>query len=77
MELSKFRPVIALGQTRLSIIDLSSAGHQPMHDYNNNNTIIFNGEIYNFQYLNKTFLKEEIFNSSSDTETILKLYHKL
>ena len=68
---------IALGQTRLSIIDLSSAGHQPMHDYNNNNTIIFNGEIYNFQYLNKTFLKEEIFNSSSDTETILKLYHKL
>ncbi len=37
---------IALGHTRLSIIDLSTAGHQPMHSEDGRYTIIFNGEIY-------------------------------
>ncbi|MDB9993749.1 asparagine synthase (glutamine-hydrolyzing) [Flavobacteriaceae bacterium] len=67
---------LALGQTRLSILDLSSAGHQPMHDNIGKNTIIFNGEVYNFKLLNKKFLNDEVFNSHSDTETLLKLYRK-
>ena len=67
---------LALGQTRLSILDLSSAGHQPMHDNIGKNTIIFNGEVYNFKLLNKKFLNNEVFNSHSDTETLLKLYRK-
>ena len=40
---------IGLGHTRLAIIDLSSAGHQPMSDENTGVTISFNGEIYNFR----------------------------
>ncbi|MDB4225166.1 asparagine synthase (glutamine-hydrolyzing) [Flavobacteriaceae bacterium] len=67
---------LALGQTRLSILDLSSAGHQPMHDNIGKNTIIFNGEVYNFKLLNKKFLNNEVFISHSDTETLLKLYRK-
>ena len=67
---------LGLGQTRLSILDLSSAGHQPMHDSEAKNTIVFNGEIFNFQLLNNKFLKDEVFNSHSDTETLLKLYRK-
>jgi asparagine synthase (glutamine-hydrolysing) len=67
---------LSLGQTRLSILDLSSAGHQPMHDSEAKNTIVFNGEIFNFQLLNNKFLNDETFNSHSDTETLLKLYRK-
>ena len=68
---------LALGQTRLSILDLSSAGHQPMHDTAAKNTIVYNGEVFNFKLLNDKFLKGERFDSHSDTETILKLYNKL
>lgn len=68
---------LALGQTRLSILDLSSAGHQPMHDNIAKNTIVYNGEVYNYKLLNNKFLTSETFDSHSDTETILKLYRKL
>lgn len=68
---------LGLGHTRLSILDLSSAGHQPMHDTSAKNTIVYNGEVYNYKLLNDKFLKGEVFNSHSDTETILKLYNKL
>lgn len=68
---------LALGQTRLSILDLSNAGHQPMHDNTVKNSLVYNGEVFNFQLLNNQFLKDEVFNSNSDTETILKLYRKL
>lgn len=67
---------LALGQTRLSILDLSIAGHQPMHDSEARNTIVFNGEVFNFQLLNNKFFNDETFNSHSDTETLLKLYRK-
>lgn len=62
--------VVGLGQTRLSIMDLSPLGHQPM-EYENY-SIIFNGEIYNFEEIkNELCLLGHIFKSSSDTEVIL------
>ncbi|WP_111682126.1 asparagine synthase (glutamine-hydrolyzing) [Winogradskyella tangerina] len=66
---------LGIGQTRLSILDLSNAGHQPMIDHRN--TIVYNGEVFNYQFLNKSYLNDEKFFSTSDTETILKLYGKL
>lgn len=67
---------VLLGQTRLSIQDLSEKGNQPFYDKESENYIIFNGEIYNFKILRKS-LKEKgiIFHSQSDTEVILKLYN--
>ncbi len=65
-----------LGSTRLSIIDLSPAGHQPMQNKSGSSTIIFNGEIYNFSELRKRFLSAYKFRSNTDTETLLYLYEK-
>ncbi len=63
-----------LGQTRLSIIDLSG-GHQPMQDSKNKLAITFNGEIYNFLELKKELtIKGHEFTTNSDTEVILKAY---
>jgi len=65
------------GHARLSIIDLSSLGHQPMVDQETGNCIVFNGEIYNFQALRREC--EDVgyrFSSHSDTEVILVLYRK-
>ncbi len=67
---------VGLGHVRLSIVDLSAKGHQPMH-YQDRYTIVFNGEIYNFQKeRNKLEQKGYKFNSSTDTEVILALYDK-
>lgn len=60
--------------TRLSIIDLSDRGTQPMHSNDKNITLTFNGEIYNFLELKERYLKDQSFISSSDTEVVLKLY---
>lgn len=61
-----------LGHRRLAIIDLSAAGNQPMtHQHV---TLIFNGEIYNFEELRRTHLPDQSFHSHTDTEVILKLY---
>ncbi len=66
-----------LCHTRLSIIDLSSAGHQPMTCDANRYTITFNGEIYNYQTLRADLEHSgESFVSDSDTEVILKLYQQ-
>jgi asparagine synthase (glutamine-hydrolysing) len=63
--------------TRLSILDLTSAGHQPMSSDNQRYWITFNGEIYNFQELRSQLLAEGVtFHSQTDTEVILKLYQK-
>jgi len=67
---------IGLAQTRLSIIDLSTSGHQPMIDREHGNVIVFNGEIFNFRDINRIHFTEDRFDSTSDTETILKLYSK-
>ncbi|WP_262149873.1 asparagine synthase (glutamine-hydrolyzing) [Chryseobacterium foetidum] len=66
---------LALGFRRLSIVDLSENGHQPMTSTDENLVITFNGEIYNFKEL-RTELEHfnYHFKSSSDTEVILKAY---
>ncbi|RSK41507.1 asparagine synthase (glutamine-hydrolyzing) [Mangrovimonas spongiae] len=61
---------VSLGHTRLSIVDLSSAGNQPMQTDCGNYTIVFNGEVYNHQELRKE-LSGIQFKGHSDTETIL------
>lgn len=63
---------IYFGHQRLSIIDLSTKGHQPMKS-TTGNVIIFNGEIYNYRELKKEFVDYK-FDSNSDTEVLLKLY---
>jgi len=66
---------VGLGHKRLSIIDLSSAGHQPMID--DAFTLVFNGCIYNYEAL-KVELEDlgHVFHSHSDTEVILKSYRQ-
>ena len=49
---------VGFAHRRLSIIDLSKSGHQPMHDIENKITIVLNGEIYNYKELKKQFLSE-------------------
>ena len=66
---------VAFAHTRLSIIDLSTAGHQPMSTPDGRYWITFNGEIYNFRQLRHELeTKGEQFHSQTDTEVILKLY---
>lgn len=62
---------ICLAHRRLSILDLSAAGHQPMFTECGNYALIFNGEIYNHLELRAELPKEINFNGHSDTETIL------
>jgi len=67
----------ALGHRRLSIIDLSAAGHQPMTDDIGDLYIVFNGEIYNFAEVRRELESHgERFRSRSDTEVILKSYRR-
>jgi asparagine synthase (glutamine-hydrolysing) len=65
--------IIGLGHTRLSIIDLSKNGDQPMQY--GSNTIIFNGEIYNFKEVRQELIDAGIkFETNSDTEVVLKAF---
>src|SRR5215475_2879199 len=57
-----------LGHNRLSIIDLSEAGNQPMTDVSGRLHIVFNGEIYNYLELRRELESEFTFHSRSDTE---------
>lgn len=59
---------VALGHTRLSIIDLSAAGHQPMHSRDGRWAIVFNGEVYNYKEL-RTQLRAMGHNFHTDTDT--------
>ena len=68
---------VALGHRRLSIIDLSEAGHQPMCNEDASVWIVFNGEIYNFQEIKERLEKKgHLFKSKSDTEVILHSYEE-
>ena len=61
-----------LGHTRLSIIDLSAGGHQPMHSIDGRYSIVFNGEIYNYRELKHELQAAgHVFKSDSDTEVLL------
>jgi len=68
---------ICLGHRRLSIIDLSDAGHQPMCNEDGDMWVVFNGEIYNHMELRK-YLQEQghTYKSACDTETLLHLYEE-
>ncbi len=64
-----------LAHRRLSILDLSPAGHQPMHSQDGRYTIVYNGEIYNFSELRKELVASGVtLRSTGDTEVILELY---
>ena len=67
-----------LGHTRLSILDLSSAGHQPMSSEDGRFVISFNGEIYNFKELRLMYeRKGQQFKTGTDTEILLHAFTKL
>ncbi|MES3005127.1 MAG: asparagine synthase (glutamine-hydrolyzing) [Patescibacteria group bacterium] len=67
---------VGLGHRRLSIIDLSDTGHQPMFSSDKKVGIVFNGEIYNFKELRAGLSGEYDFLGTSDTEVIIALYKK-
>ena len=62
---------IGLAHTRLSILDLSEAGRQPMSDAPSGSLIVYNGEVYNHMTIRES-LRQQPFTSRTDTETILK-----
>ena len=67
----KFKNAI-LAHRRLSVVDLSKNANQPMYDKENDNTIVFNGEIYNHKSIRDDLTKEGFqYRSKSDTESIL------
>ncbi len=66
---------VGLGHRRLSIIDTTEGGNQPMTDESERYTIVFNGEIFNFHELRQLLQQQGVaFQSASDTEVLLKLY---
>jgi asparagine synthase (glutamine-hydrolysing) len=66
---------VGLAHRRLSIIDVSERGHQPMWDSTRTVAIVYNGEIYNFAELRRQLIEDGYtFRSQSDTEVILNLY---
>lgn len=73
-EVSRENFNLFFGHRRLSIIDLSAEGNQPMEI--DDCVIIYNGEIFNYIELKNEFLKEEKFLTQSDTEVIIKIYKK-
>ncbi|MBR9683463.1 asparagine synthase (glutamine-hydrolyzing), partial [Candidatus Woesearchaeota archaeon] len=69
---------ISLGHRRLSIIDLSAAGRQPMCNKEGNVWITYNGEIYNFPEIRKVLEEKKYrFDSNTDTEVVLHAYQEL
>lgn len=69
------RGTIALGQTRLSIIDLSAGGHQPMLSRDGRYRMVYNGEIYNYRELRNELRRAGVtFHTDSDTEVLLSAW---
>jgi len=68
---------LGLGHTRLSIIDLSPLGHQPMSNESGDTWVVYNGEIYNFEEVRKDLEKLGCqFRSKTDTEVIIHAYEQ-
>lgn len=66
-----------LVSTRLAVLDLSPAGHQPMSSADGRYHIAFNGEIYNYAVLRAELIEEGYqFRSTSDTEVVLKMFER-
>ncbi|MEM0930966.1 MAG: asparagine synthase (glutamine-hydrolyzing) [Bacteroidota bacterium] len=73
--IESFGKKATLGHRRLSILDLSQNGHQPMLEESGRYAVVFNGEIYNFLEIKKELVKKGYtFKSTSDTEVLLKAY---
>ena len=69
---------VGFGHRRLSILDLSKKGHQPMFNYDKSIVIVFNGEIYNYKKIKKWLLSKGYkFKSNTDTECLIYLYEKI
>jgi len=71
---------VSLGHRRLSVIDLSPLGRQPMSNEDGSVQIVFNGEVYNFRELKDRFQLTErghVFRSRTDTEVLIHLYEEL
>ena len=67
---------IGLGHRRLKIIDLSDNANQPFVSPEENLSLVYNGEVYNFRELKQQYLAGETFQTKSDTEVVLKMYAK-
>jgi asparagine synthase (glutamine-hydrolysing) len=65
---------VRLAQRRLAIIDTSSAGHQPMSIDDGRYSIVYNGEVYNYQRLRAQFGADVRWQSATDTEVVLRLF---
>lgn len=68
--------VLTFGHVRLSIIDLDPRSNQPFR-YNDDISIVFNGEVYNYLELKKQYLGDVILRTESDTEVVCAMYEKL
>jgi len=70
-------PSFSIGSSRLSILDLSVKGNQPMSSRNEKLWIVYNGEVYNFPEIKKELIgRGHRFNSHTDTEVVLKSYQE-
>ena len=68
---------VALGHRRLSILDLSKNGAQPMYNENKNLAIVFNGEIYNYESIKEELIKKgHKFKTKTDTEVLIHGYEE-
>ncbi len=71
-----FRKNIGLGFVRLSILDLTKSGHQPMYSHNGRYVIVFNGEVYNYLELRTELQDRYLFKTGTDTEVVLAAYQE-
>ena len=67
---------VGFGFVRLSILDLSRAGHQPMYSNDGRYVIVYNGEVYNYLELKQELNNDFIFKTKTDTEVVLASYQK-
>ena len=66
---------VALGFRRLSIIDITESGDQPLYNEDKSKVLVFNGEIYNYQELRRELIEAgHVFQTNTDSETLLHGY---